>query len=178
MTSYFQLLGFPETFALDPALLERAYLERSKETHPDRFASAPAGERLAAVQRSIELNDAYKTLRRPVSRAEYLLERRGLAIGDNERIDDHEFLMKILSLREELAEARGEGRTEEVAKLERTMKAHHKALLAALASRFAAVEGGDAAALAAVKQTLIELRYVDRYLEECEAALDEDDDAA
>jgi molecular chaperone HscB len=178
MTSYFQLLGLPETFALDPALIERAYLERSKETHPDRFASAPSGERLAAGQRSIELNDAYKTLRRPKARAEYLLERHGLTIGDNERIDDHDFLMKILSLREELSEARGEGRLEEVARLEATMKAHHRSLLASLRERFAAVEGGDGSALAGVKQTLIELRYVDRYLEECEAALDEDDDAA
>ena len=177
-SSYFELLGLPERFDLDRAAIEHAYLERSKEAHPDRFASAPAGERLAAVQRSIELNDAYKTLRRPTTRAEYLLGRHGLAIGDNERIDDHELLMKILSLREELAEARGEGRTDEVARLERTMKGHHAALLAALADGFAAVDAGDASALARVKQTLIELRYVDRYLEECEAALDEDDDAA
>lgn len=171
---YFELLGFPERFDLDPALIERAYHERSKDAHPDRFASAPVAERLAAVQRSIELNDAYKTLKRPVSRAEYLLERHGLSIGDNERIDDHELLMKILSLREELAEARGEGRTDEVARLERMMKSHHKALLATLAHSFARVEGGDAAALPQVKQTLIELRYVDRYLEECDAALGED----
>lgn len=166
--SYFELLGLPERFEIDGAALERAYLERSKETHPDRFASAPAGERVGAVQRSIELNDAYQTLRKPARRAEYLLARRGVTIGDNERIADHDFLMRILALREELAEARAEGRTAEVARLERAMAGHHKELLASLAPRFAA---GD---LAAVKQTLIELRYVARYLEECEAALDDD----
>lgn len=172
--SFFELLGLPERFDLDRALIEHAYLERSKETHPDRFATAPVGERLDALQRSMALNDAYRTLRKPVSRAEYLLQRHGLTIGDNERIADHDFLMKILSLREELAEARGEGRTDEVARLERTMKTHHKALLASLAGSFARVEGGDREALPAVKQTLIELRYVDRYLEECNAALDEE----
>jgi molecular chaperone HscB len=166
---YFELLGLPERFELEPAVLEKAYLERSKETHPDRFASAPAAERRAAVQRTMELNDAYQTLRKPVRRAEYLLRRRGLTIGDNERIADHEFLMKILALREELSEARAEQRTEEVARLERAMKNHHRDLIGALPAKFAASD------LEAVKQTLIELRYVDRYLEECEAALDEDE---
>lgn len=178
--SYFELLGLPQRFDLDPAALERAYLDRSRETHPDRFAAAPASERRVAVQRSMELNDAYQTLRKPVRRAEYLLARHGLTIGDNERIADAEFLMSILTLREELAEARAAGRTDEVARLERVMKDHHRALVGSLAARFEAVDRGgpDAgAALAAVKQTLIELRYVDRYLEECEAALDDDDAA-
>jgi len=178
VAGYFELLGLPERFGLETGVIEHAFLERSKETHPDRFASAPVGERLAAVQRSIELNDAYQTLRRPVRRAEYLLGRHGLRIGDNERIADHEFLMKILSLREELSEARSQARTDEVARLERSMKAHHKELVAALGRGFATVEAGDPSALPAVKQTLIELRYVDRYLQECDAALDEDDDAA
>jgi molecular chaperone HscB len=169
--SYFELLGLPETFPIDPALLERAYLERSREVHPDRFAQAPSGERLAAVQRTALLNDAYQTLRRPARRAEYLLARHGVTIGDNERIADHDFLMKILALREELAEARAAGRAEEVAGLERAMQQHHRELVAALAPAFAA------GALERVKQTLIELRYVDRYLAECEAALDEDDAA-
>ena len=175
-SGYFELLGLPERYALDPAVLERAYLERSREVHPDRFASAPSGERLAAVQRSVELNDAYQTLRKPVRRATYLLARHGVTIGDNERIADAGFLMQILELREELAEARAAGRTEEVSRLEAAMKGHHRALIGALAERFAAVEAGDAGALAAIKQTLIELRYVDRYLEECAAALDDDDD--
>jgi molecular chaperone HscB len=165
---YFELLGLPERFELDPAAIERAYLERTKQTHPDRFATAPAGERLAAVQRSVELNDAYQTLRRPVRRAQYLLSRRGVTIGDNERIADHAFLMKILALREELSDARAAGRLDDVSKLERSMQSNHRELVASLGPRFAS---GD---LDAVKQTLIELRYVDRYLEECDAALDDD----
>jgi molecular chaperone HscB len=167
-SSYFSLLGLPEQFELDQAQIERAFLERSKETHPDRFATAPAGERLAAVQRTMELNDAYQTLRRPVRRAEYLLGRHGLTIGDNERIADHDFLMRILSLREELSEARAVGRLAEVEAKQGTMRRHRKELVEALAKRFAADD------LPGAKQTLIELRYVDRYLEECDAALEDE----
>jgi molecular chaperone HscB len=168
MSGYFELLGLPERFVLAPDEIERAYLERSKETHPDRFATAPAGERLAAVQRSVEVQDAYRTLKKPVRRAEYLLARGGLTIGDNERIADGAFLMQILELREELGDARAAGRTEEVARLQAKMQAHHRTLVAGLAPAF---ERGD---LPKVKQLLIELRYVDRYLEECDVALDED----
>jgi len=168
-SSYFSLLGLPERYDLDGAALERAYLERSKATHPDRFATAPSGERLAAVQRTMELNDAYQTLKRPVRRAEYLLGRRGLAIGDNERIADGAFLMEILELREELSEARHAAKLDEVERLEGKMKKHRKDLMERLGRAFA---GQD---LAAAKQTLIELRYVDRYLEECEIALEDRD---
>jgi molecular chaperone HscB len=181
-TSHFELLGLPERFALDAPTLEAAYLARSRDAHPDRFAAAPAAERVAAVQRAMALNDAYQVLRRPVRRAEYLLGRHGLAIGDHERLDDHRLLVEILELREELAEARAAGAAGRVSALERRMKGHHRALVEALGARFAEVDGGAdgagrAQALAAIKRTLIELRYVERYLEECAAALDDDEDA-
>ena len=163
----FAALGLEPRFDVDVAELERAYLERSREVHPDRFATAPAAERVAALSRAMEVNDAYKTLKRPVARAEYLLARAGQGIGDHEKVD-LTFLSEVLELREELAAARAAGRLDEVAKLEKAMKARHAALVAELAPSFAA---GD---LARVKRALIELRYVARYLEECDAALDED----
>src|SRR2546421_11861450 len=101
----FELLGLPAQFDLDPPVIERAFFERSKELHPDRFATAPAAQRVAALSRSRALNDAYQTLKKPISRAEYLLSRAGITIGDNERLDST-FLMRVLELREELAEAK------------------------------------------------------------------------
>jgi len=173
----FALLGLAPTFQLDAAELERSYLERSREVHPDRFASAPAGERVVALQRSMAVNEAYKTLKRPVKRAEYLLGRHGVAIGSNERLDPA-FLAEVLELREELAEARQAGDLPKVTRLEKAMKGRHGAAVASLGPLFARVEasGGDerARALADAKTTLILLRYLARYLEECEAALDED----
>jgi molecular chaperone HscB len=163
----FGLLGLPAQFNLDPKTIEQAFHDRSKELHPDRFASAPASERVAALSKSRALNDAYKTLKKPVARAEYLLERAGVTIGDNERLDPT-FLMEILELREELAEARVAKRTSEIEKLCGEMKAKRKKSVDALTPLF---EAND---LAAIKEQLILLRYIDRYLEECDSALDED----
>jgi molecular chaperone HscB len=163
----FALLGLAPAFEVDLAALERAFFERSKELHPDRFAAAPAAQRVAALSRSRALNDAYQLVRKPIPRAEYLLERAGVTIGDNERLDPT-FLMEILELREELAEARAAGNADLVARLQRAMQARRAQSLDALPALFAA---GD---LPAIKDRLILLRYVNRYLEECDAALDED----
>jgi molecular chaperone HscB len=163
----FALLGLSPAFDVDLAALERAFFERSKELHPDRVAGAPAAQRVAALSRSRALNDAYQLVKRPIPRAEYLLERAGVTIGDNERLDPA-FLMEILELREELAEARAAGNADLVARLQRAMQARRAQALEALPALFAA---GD---LAAIKDRLILLRYVNRYLEECDAALDED----
>jgi molecular chaperone HscB len=163
----FGLLGLPAAFDVDLGRLEAAFFERSKELHPDRFASAPAAERVVALSRSRALNDAYQLIRKPVARAEYLLERAGVTIGDNERLDPA-FLMEILELREELAEARAAGRLTDVARLQAVMQARRTAALEALPALFAAN------AWPAIKDQLILLRYVNRYLEECDAALDED----
>ncbi|MGE3458816.1 MAG: Fe-S protein assembly co-chaperone HscB, partial [Kofleriaceae bacterium] len=145
----------------------RAFFERSKELHPDRFASAPAAERVAALTKSRALNDAYQTLKKLVLCAEYLLAQAGYSIGDNERLEPA-FLMEILELREELAEARHAGQTAEVSRLQAAMAARRKTALDTLPALFAAAD------YTAIKQQLIVLRYVDRYLEECDAALDED----
>lgn len=162
----FALLGLPVAYDIDPAALERAFFERSKAVHPDRVAGAPAAERVVALSRSRALNDAYQLIKRPVSRAEYLLARAGVTIGDNERLDPA-FLMEILELREELAGARAAGELARVEQLQGAMQARRAEALAALPGLFAA---GD---LATIKHRLIVLRYIHRYLEECDAALDE-----
>lgn len=173
----FAQLGIPPRYAIEPAELERAFFERSKALHPDRFAAAPVAERVAALSKARALNDAYALLRRDASRAEHLLAREGLTIGDNERIDP-ELVMALLEEREGLAEARGAGELHEVERLAAGMRARRREALDRVAALFLAAEGraGDARAeqLAQIKQQLILLRYVDRYLEECDAALDED----
>jgi molecular chaperone HscB len=163
----FGLLGLPAQFDLDPAVIERAFFDKSKELHPDRFASAPAAERVVALSRSRALNDAYQTLKKPIPRAEYLLARAGVQIGDNEQLDPT-FLMEILELREELAEARVAKRTSEIEKLCGVMKQRRKQAIDSLTPLFATND------LAGIKVQLILLRYINRYLEECDAALDED----
>ncbi len=163
----FSLLGFTPSYEIDLSALEKAFFERSKELHPDRYATAPAAERVAALSKSRALNDAYQTLKKPVPRAEYLLQRAGVTIGDNERLDPA-FLMEILDLREALAEARHAGKTADVGRMQGEMAQRRRAVLDQLPALFAAND------LAGIKTQLIVLRYLDRYLEECDAALDED----
>lgn len=161
----FGLLGLPPQFDLDPAAIERAFFERSKEVHADRFATAPAAERVAALAKNRALNDAYQAIKKPVGRAEYLLARAGVNIGDNERLDPA-FLMEILEMREELAGNRGN--LEVVGRLQKDMQGRRDAAVAELPALFAATD------LVGIKRTLIVLRYLQRYLDECDAALDED----
>jgi len=164
----FELLGLPPRFDVDAAALERAYFERSKELHADRFATAPASERVAALSRSRALNDAYQLLRREASRAEYLLARAGVTIGPNERVDPS-LLMEFLEERETLAEARVAGRTAEVEALQTKMRQRRRTALDHVRALFAE----NPPKLDDIKAQLILLRYVERYLEECDAALDD-----
>ncbi len=171
-TGHFELLGLEPRYAIDRADLESRYRERSKQVHPDRFATAPAAERVRALQDSMALNEAYKTLRKPVSRAEYLLELHGLSIGTNEQLEPG-FLMEVLEAREELAEAKAAGDEDKLERLESAMQDRYDASVAKLAAEFSAFEGGDKSALERIKRELILIRYVDRYLEQ----FDDPDDA-
>ncbi|HEY4056717.1 MAG TPA: Fe-S protein assembly co-chaperone HscB [Kofleriaceae bacterium] len=162
----FALFGIAPRFDLDVKELEAAFFAKSKELHPDRFASAPAAERVVALTRSRALNDAYQTLKKAVPRAEYMLAAKGVTISDNERLDPT-FLMEILELREELSEARAQGNMKVVEANQATMQSRRDALVSELPALFAAND------LPAVKERLITLRYLDRYLEECDAALDD-----
>ena len=164
----FGLLGLPERFDLDPAAIEQAFFEKSKDLHADRFASAPAAERVAALSRSRALNDAYQVVKKPIARAEYLLARAGVTIGDNERVEP-ELLMEVLELREELAEAKVARKLPVIERLHGEMAKRRDAAVGSLAALFGRAD------LAAIKKQLILLRYVERYLEECDAALDAED---
>ena len=166
VVDYFALFDLPVAFDLDVTDLGERYLARSRLVHPDRFASAPASERTLAVRRFTQLNDAYNALRRPVSRAEYMLARAGITIGGNEQLDPG-FLLEILELREELAAATAAGDEARRSALEADMRRRRDATVAGLGPAIAAGE------LAAAKRQLIVLRYLDRFLEAA-APVDED----
>jgi molecular chaperone HscB len=178
----FALFDLEPEFEIDLQLLEQRFFAMNREVHPDRFATAPAAQRVVALSRSRALNDAYQILRKPVPRAEYLLIRAGGSIGDNERLDPV-FLQEILELREELAEARQAGRIEDVARLQAEMAKRRRAVVAELSPQFARLTASADAtdrliAVDRIKHHLISLRYLDRYLEECDAALDSETEGA
>lgn len=172
---YFQMLGLERRFAIEPAELERRYLERSREVHPDRQAGRPADQRAASAGEAMQLNLAYRALRRELPRAEHLLQLAGVRIGDNEPVEQ-ELLMEVLELREELASARAAGDAAAVARLESAARTRERAELDRLAVLFADFEGrpqGEGrAVLDRIKDQVILLRYLARYRE----AFDEDAD--
>lgn len=71
--NHFELFGLVEGFELDTRQLADTYRQLQTQFHPDRFATAPEREQLAAVQRAAQINDAFTTLKAPLRRAEYLL---------------------------------------------------------------------------------------------------------
>ena len=75
---YFSYLGVPRKLNLDAADLEQRFRALSRQFHPDYFYNAAPAERRASLERSSYLNDAYRTLRNPISRLEYLLSVEGL----------------------------------------------------------------------------------------------------
>ncbi|WP_423840203.1 co-chaperone HscB [Vibrio mytili] len=101
--NHFELFGLPSQFKLDGSLLSSQFRELQKRFHPDNFATASERDRLMAVQKAAQINDAYQVLKNPISRAEYILAEQGVEIrGEQQTMQDPMFLMEQMELREEL----------------------------------------------------------------------------
>jgi molecular chaperone HscB len=106
MQSHFELFGLPPAFAVDEIRLERAYREIQSRVHPDRFAHAGDAERRASLQWTTRVNEAYRTLRNPVSRASHLLALNGVDVAfETNTAMPADFLAEQMELREALGEA-------------------------------------------------------------------------
>ena len=77
-TDYFAFFGLPQKLGLDSADLERRFHALSWKLHPDNFVRASEAERELSLERSSQLNDAYRTLLDPTARVEYLLAHEGM----------------------------------------------------------------------------------------------------
>lgn len=78
--TYFGVFGLPRKLALDTANLERTFYELSRKLHPDVYAQASEQEQQWSLEQTSLLNDAYRTLKNPVTRTEYLLRLEGVEI--------------------------------------------------------------------------------------------------
>src|SRR5215216_7816260 len=106
---YFAFFGLPRALTTDPHDLERRFRELSRKFHPDYYYNASPTERLASLERSSYLNDAYRTLRNPVSRVEHLLAIEGLPSAKSEAGTAKvppALLEEVFALNEELDEIR------------------------------------------------------------------------
>lgn len=110
---YFALFEMPRKLWIEMNGLEQRFLQLSWKLHPDNFVKATEQERELSLKRSSELNDAYRTLRDPVARVEYLLAIEGeRKEGEKKQQAPPELLEEVFELNEsldELREARASG---------------------------------------------------------------------
>lgn len=160
-SDYFELLGLARRWQVDRNLLERNYLERSREAHPDAFVGKGAAAQRAAVELSSRINTAYRVLRDPILRAEYLVKQGGIDLDSNDPqhgapTPSQAFLIQMIELRERLSE---DGSAEVREEIEaRTDQAFDEAL--------AALGRGDNVTAA---RELVARRYYQRFLDEVDA---------
>ena len=101
--NYFELFGLPPRFAIDLHSLENSFLRLQRELHPDRHAAAGEAERRTALQLSTQVNDGYRALRYPATRAECLMILAGRAAQPGHVSPG--FLMSQMEWREAIEEA-------------------------------------------------------------------------
>lgn len=181
MKTHFDIFGLERRYELDLSELERRYRELSRQLHPDRFARATPQERLLAVQKTTELNDAFRVLKDETRRAEYLLLIEGIDVGDDKpralgsvggaraiKVDPA-LLMEIVELREALTEARMAGDEAKIGELTAEVQDRRREAIGTVQVGFAALAAGDRSRLDEVAQALVSMRYFARFLDEVEA---------
>jgi molecular chaperone HscB len=104
---YFALFGMPRKLWIEMNALEQKFLQLSWKLHPDNFVNATEQERELSLKRSSELNDAYRTLRDPIARVEYLLSIENMRKeGEHKQQAPPELLEEVFELNESLDELR------------------------------------------------------------------------
>ena len=112
--NFFEVFGLPRKLAIDAAALQRRFYELSREHHPDFHQAAPADEQARALEASAQVNAAYRALRDPIARVEYLVR---LEEGRETKESDQavkpkappELLEEMFEIQEALQEARSGG---------------------------------------------------------------------
>ncbi len=171
---HFAVLGVERRYDLDVAMLESRYKELSRKLHPDRFAKGDPRARKAALQRTVELNEAWRALKDPMKRATYLLELGGVKIATDDGgarsggvAASPALLMEMLELREELGDARAARDDAKVRAMGEAMKARAARSEAAVAAALAGTPTREA--LEGAARELVALRYYARFLDEVTA---------
>jgi molecular chaperone HscB len=171
----FAVLGLPARYAVDLPAAEAAYKELSRQVHPDRFATAGAEARRASLARTVQLNLAWRTIKDPVRRAEYLLTRAGIDLSGKQPTPGSDekrtvevaappaFLMEILELNDELSAAQRAGDAVKVAFMAQEMRDRARESMKTIA---AGLDTGVSAHLQEAARSLVALRYYQRFLEQ------------
>jgi len=187
VTDYFTVFGLPRKLTVDASALQRRFYELSREHHPDFHQGAAAERQAEALAQSAVVNRAYRALRDPLSRVEYLIaleEGREVREGATDKPKaPRELLQEMLEVQEALEEAKAEGMggeaagrlREERARLEARYAAEALAIVGRSAEWDRLVEeGGDRKALLEwFKQRLATRAYLRTVIDDLSDALGE-----
>jgi molecular chaperone HscB len=177
---FFQVFGLERGFQIDIPALEREFHRLSRKVHPDRFARAGENERQWSLADTALLNDAYRTLKDPLHRTEYLLRLEGAEIGEEHSGKDRkdpsrvpaDLLEEVFELNMQLEEMRmarkmGEADPALEADLQQA-KAKFEGLLAAvdedLRAQWQAWDAGNETTREGAQKTMVALLDRRRYL--------------
>jgi len=142
----FDLLGLPRGMEVDPHALDAAYRSLQARVHPDRYVDKTDAERRVAMQWATAANEAYRTLRKPLSRAKYLIESAGQGLGEQDNTAmQADFLMQQMEWREHVAEARAHRDDRGLRHIEHAIRGAEGELWPLLAERIGAEDWSAAA---------------------------------
>lgn len=171
-TNFFDLLQVPQAFRLDPAQLDRHYLELQTRVHPDKVAHLSDAERRLSLQWATLANEAYQTLKQPLDRARYLLRLQGIETREEDNTAmPTDFLMEQIEWREELQAAAADRDSAALDQMAARLRAKMNDLFESLGKLFD-VEGRHPAAAVIVRQ-LAFLDKLGRDLDDALAALED-----
>jgi molecular chaperone HscB len=160
--THFALFGLPQSYALDRNQLDAAYRELQNTVHPDRFAAQPEAEQRVAMQWATQVNEAYQTLKHPVSRGVYLLRLQGIdALDASNTKMAPAFLMQQMEWREAIEEARAAKSIVALDALSDDLRATHRRIETQLAELIDAAKDYNGAC-----ETVRQLRFMDKLIAE------------
>ena len=130
-TDYFTCFGFPRRLTIDANKLEAKFYELSRAFHPDFYQNKSDTEQAISLSNAATLNTAYRTLRDPIQRAEYLLDLEAGAVKDIRTSPPADLFEEILELQDTLEEYRATDRSSDTgrqlhARLQREQRALEK----------------------------------------------------
>lgn len=159
---HFERLGLPRRFSLNAADLERHYLARSREAHPDYFQQQGALEQRGSMEWSASLNEAYTTLRDPFRRAEYLLQLENGPSAAEEKEMPAAFLEEMLELRMSIEEIKDAPESAEFEAMAGQLRERRESLLRDVGQRLDQQETGGVgpADLRQIRQLLNATKFV------------------
>lgn len=127
---FFTLFGLAPCFRLDPLALEATYHDLQTRVHPDKFAHLPDADKRVSMQWATRINEAYRTLKSPLSRAQYLLHLGGVdSATETNSAMPAEFLVEQMEWREAVSEARLAEDADELEKLLLRLKHQHAGVI-------------------------------------------------